>query len=408
MADYLPVRPSQFRSVDLSTLADLVDHVLESNSIDATPKHLRRAVRACVDAYREFPSHHEWSYLRRRGQVITEASQSVTFEYDHTGGSSERLVTLSSGTFPSNAEWFWLKVGNVSYRIAGRLTSTTAQLDVALNPGADVASTTGTLVRYEYPLPVDYRSGQQLLATDRSRTPIYIDPDSFIREYGNSGNPNTYTISSSANFHGVPVVDFSTPHEAVVNYEFLYTARPRPVLTFGASPDYSVGTVATSGTTVTGTNTAWTSRMIGCVLRVSSDADQPSGYGGSDRVYNPFAEQRVIMAVGSATSLTVDLAFDSTSDYSGAGHSIGDPLDVDIQVCLDALKALAEYKYAMLSGDPESLELRGKVSPKRERWHEAFLNAKAADHKIYGEVSHLNYGRSPWSPALVDFVRGMR
>lgn len=406
MADYLPVRPSQFRSVDLITFADLVDHVLESNGVDASPQHLRRAIRACVDAYREFPSHHEWSYLRRRGQVITEASQSVTFTYDHTGGSSERLVTLSSGTFPSNAEWFWLKVGNVSYRVADRLTSTTAQLDVSLNPGADVASTGALLVRYEYPLPVDYRSGQPLIATDRSRTPVYVDHESFIREYGNESDPNTYTISSSANFHGVPVVDFSAPHGTSVNYEFMYTARPRPVLTFGTSPDYSTGTVATSGTTVTGTGTAWTSRMVGCVIRVSSDSDQPSGYGGSQRVYNPFAEQRVVLAVDSATSLTVDLAFDST--YSGSGHSISDPVDVDAQVCIDALKALAEYKYALISGDPESRELRGQVSPKRERWHEAFLNAKAADHKVYGEVSRLVHSRSPWSPALVDFVRGMQ
>lgn len=404
MADYLPSRPSQFWSVNIHTFADAVDRVLEAFDIDASNRHMRRAVRSCMDAYREIPNYHEWSYLQRQGQLVTETSQSVTCSYDHTGGASERLVTLTSGTFPTNASWFWLKIGNASYRISSRLSSTTAQLDVSLNPGTDVSSTGATLVRYEYPLPIDFRAGQRLVSVSRDWFPQYVSHDAFLRRYGGSNNPSIYTITASGNRFGIPVVEFDSGHESAVTYEFRYKARPRPIALFDQSPEYTTGTVSTSGTTVTGSGTAWTSRMIGCVIRVSSSADSPSGQVGSERVYNPFAEQRIVTAVASSTSLTIDSDFESS--YTDVGHSIGDPLDVE-EIMLDPLYRYAEWQYSMQSGDVGDKSKQSQISEKYAAFTFALKLAMAGDNRNrdYNIGSSGEYRQ--WHPVLLDQLRAM-
>lgn len=404
MTDYIPTRPSQFRSAELHSFADLVDHVMECFDVDSGDQHLRRSIRCSMDAYREIASMHDWSFFDRQGQVITVADSAVTLTYDHTGGSSERLVTLSSGTFPTDAEWYWVKVGNASYQIAKFLSSTTAQLDVRLNPGDDLASTAGTLVRYEYPLPMDFIHGQQLMSVDRSWIPQYVDPVSFAREYASSSNPSIYTIARSANHHGVSVVEFGASHNVARTYEFRYVAQPRPVMTFGPSPEYSTGTVAVSDATVTGTGTAWTSRMVGCIFRVSSNIEPPSGMNGSKRSYNPFTEQRVVVDVASPTSLTVDSAFDSV--VAGKGHSISDPLDIEPISMLRPLRALAEYRFAGLKGDPSSTDQRSVLAAKNSMWVMALAEGMAADHRNRGHARGAGSGYA-WSPYLIEIAKSL-
>jgi hypothetical protein len=100
---------------------------------------------------------HEWSFLKPVVQLTLNAPYSTgTIEYDHTGGASERLVTLTSGTWPSWAAYGKLNIANVLYDVSTREGDTTLTLTSSSNPGADVASGTSyELTQDDYTLPDD-------------------------------------------------------------------------------------------------------------------------------------------------------------------------------------------------------------------------------------------------------------
>src|SRR3990167_9147224 len=145
----------------VDTFADTVEWLLDLYDIDRSARSLRQARRAVITAYRDLPSKAHWSYFKRRVQFQTEASQAVNLAYDHTGGTYERLLTLTTGTWPTNAALGRVLLDSVAYDIEERKSNTEVTLSVASNPGADVAATDATWFRSVYTLPVRFiRSGE--------------------------------------------------------------------------------------------------------------------------------------------------------------------------------------------------------------------------------------------------------
>lgn len=344
-------------AVELLTYDDCVQHLVDVlDFVDAT--RLGRVARRAIDTvYRDLPYKHNWRYYQRRATFETVASYSTgTLAYDHTEGSSERLITLSGGTFPSWAKFGRIIISDVHYRIAENPSSTTLTLYEEDNPGEDVAAGTAyTLYRNEYPLPADFRRIMRIYdVEDEQEIPIVDFTESqrlLISIDDTPDEPRAASVRNTGDYMGVWSVEFSPPPSTARTYDVSYEAKPRDILTVA----YSTGTVETSSTTVTGTGTTFPTLCVGSVIRfgVSASATAVTNKFGS----NPFTEQRIITARASATSLTIDQA--PTSAYSsGTAYQISDPIDVHPGAMTTAFLRAIEAEAAKLLNMKDYMERR--------------------------------------------------
>lgn len=307
---------------------------------------LGRLARIAIDnVYRDLPYRRRWRYYERRATFETVASYSTgTIAFDYTGGSSERLVTLTTGTFPSWAKFGRIIIDDVHYRIATNPSSTTLTLYEEDNPGEDVASgTTYTLYRNEYALPTDFRRIIRLYDTeDEQEIPLVDFADAQRMLIGVDDTPDTPRfayVRNTGDYMGVWSVEFSPPPSAARTYDISYEAKPRDILT----ASYTTGTVSTSGTTATFSASGLpTSVLPGAVVRFSSDATAVTNKFGS----NPFIEQRVLVAKTSATVWTLDQAL--TTDATSDAYSVSDPIDVHPGAMTTAFLRMIEAECAKL------------------------------------------------------------
>lgn len=312
-------------AVELLTYDDCIQHLVDVYQfVDAT--RIGRLARRAVDTvYRDLPYKYDWKYYHRRATFETVASYSTgTIAFDYTGGSSERLVTLSSGTFPSWAKFGRIIISDVAYRIAENPSTTTLTLYEEDNPGEDVASGTSyTLYRSEYPLPADFRRNFKLFdTTDELEIPLVGFGESQQLQIGVEKTPNTPRcayIRNTGDYMGVWSVEFMPPPSAARTYDLSYEAKPRDILT----ASYITGTVSTSGATATFSASGLPASVLpGAVVRFSADATAVTNKFGT----NPFIEQRVLVSKTSATVWTLDQAL--TTDATADAYQVSDPIDV--------------------------------------------------------------------------------
>jgi hypothetical protein len=302
------------------TFQDAVEHVVDFFDLEQTARNLRMARRAVTTAYRDLPFKHRWSYYDRLNSVHTQASGTLTAVYDHTGGAYERVLTATAGTWDANAIYGEVVLGNDRYDIATRESSTEITLSPHSNPGADVASGSVTWMRKSYPLGISFRRASPVVELAESWMLEYVTPATLHQlEVGNyqPSRPYAYTFSNTGEYYGSLSITFVPPPSESRMYEFMAEVAPRQLLT----ESVIAGTVTVSGnaTTVTGTGTAFADAHIGSIIRISADGTSaPTSLVGSmlpdaTGTDNPYVAQRVVTAVASATSLTIDSAMSSTT-----------------------------------------------------------------------------------------------
>lgn len=325
-------------------MKDATDHAIVFLGGDISALATRDARTAVLQAYRNLANCHRWSYLTQRGRLVTSAPQTTgTIEYDHTGGTYERMVTLTGATWPTWVANGELVISDIAYEIAERKSSTVLTLSVNSNPGADVAAlTTYTVQRSTYPLPIDCLAVDRMLNASLYDWIWFTHPREWLeRQHHNQtfGQPRIFTIMGDPNYTGVMAARFYPPPDAAYQLDFLYHRMPRQLLV----EDYSTGTATTSNgsTTVTGTGTSWSSKHAGCVLRLSDGStDIPTGRVGS----HPYHKERVVLSVTNATSLVVDQALDET--LSGVKYILSDPVDLEEASMLTAFQRGIEAELA--------------------------------------------------------------
>lgn len=343
-------------SLDILTYDDAVSHCLDVFGVDRGTIPRRQALRAVQRAYSTFPDMHRWSYFERRGQFNTVASQTTgTIAYDHAGGLYERMLTLSDATFPSadDIRIYKIIINQVQYDIEDWKSSTVVTLSATNNPGSDVAAGTAyTLYKSRYLLPINFRKMiTPLINLSQADCLLHVSPNELLDHMrGNyqPSDPNVYTIYNAGEYYGGWLVEIAPPPNIAETWEYLYEASPRPL----RIERDTTGTVATNGTTtVTGTSTAFTSKMVGSILRVPiSGTTEPGGITGnldaSGSTVEPFDEQRTIVAVASTTSLTVDSAI---TTRAGVKALISDPVDMEPGSMVQAFLAVCEAEFARLN-----------------------------------------------------------
>ena len=313
MATYSNYYDSPAPTADLFTYQDALEH-LEAHTLGGAMDSERRDFRsAFLGAYSDLASRYDWLYYHTEHEIRLEATYSTgTIAYDHTGGSNEREVTLSGGTWPTNVTAGRIKISDVRYPIATRESSTVITLPASINPGVDVAASTSyTWLRSSYTLPGDFKD-MDPPHTENSyfnQRPVSLDSImAFERHIRASSNPpRWYAIGPDPNLYGQMAMYVQYEPSTAEGLRFFYRRYPRRVKYSGTETAATTGTLASASAgqaVLTGYNssTAFNSDMVGSVIRIGTTDTKPSGVRG----LNPYTEQRIISAVNSSTQVTLD------------------------------------------------------------------------------------------------------
>jgi hypothetical protein len=251
------------------TLGELVASLRAYVGNDTSTAKAAACKRAALSGLRNLLTYHEWAYYQAISRVVTVAPYDTgTIAYDHTGGSSERLVTLSGGTFPDWAAFGLIKIGTVYHEIASRLSGTTLSLESWSNPGADVAAgTTYSLVRVTYPLPADFLASDQFIVAGFNRRLVPFAPRDAVLSRNlddGPGEPREFAFLGSAAKDGKLAVTVNPAPDQAYPLEFLYKRRPAvPTLEEEAAGRVAV-TADSAVVTGTGTAFGWSAPSSGC------------------------------------------------------------------------------------------------------------------------------------------------
>lgn len=357
---------------------------------DAQMADIRQAIHS---AYREVIGCHDWKYFQVRGRIVLAAAYDTgTIVYDHTGGTYERQVTLSGGTFPDWARYGRLKISTDLYEVAERKTSTVLTLKSDSNPGADVSSTAYTLYRNAYTLPGDMVTITRFQSDDGPWDLQRIDPVEFMqleKRWQAASTPYCYSIMGSPDALGSFAIHFYPYPTAAENIDFIYRRRGRQLRYTGFGTADRSGTVSgTAGfTSISATSGAFTSAMVGSLIRFGDTTNHPDGLPG----LNPYVEQKVIAAVTDANSLTTDTALDST--YTNVKYVITDPVDVD--------PALIEPLYACAQKHLTSFRRPERMATSVALYRESLIQAMEEDSRFAAEWPSTIWWHDPYGGSTV-------
>lgn len=379
----------------LTTYRDLIEYGLDYLGVDSSAEGLRAVRSAVQTAVRDYANGHNWNYFKERGRFLTVAQQTTgTIAYTHTGGAYERLVTLTGATWPSWAQFGTLVVGVVKYQVSAYLNSTQLQLSVNSNPGADLAAlTTYILYRDIYPLPDDFRTGDEFILVGQAWRLSQVSPNDWLsmqRLSQGPATPRSYTIAGDPHYFGELACLFFPAPDQQYTVDFLYVRRPRPL----SQELYSTGSVSITagGTGITGSGTNWVQQHVGCAVRVSGDGvNLPTRLAGP----NPALDERIILAVNSSTSATVDLPWAET--LAGVKHTLSDPVDVEQGAMLTGLLRELEKQLRLVR--------RMKTLPdEKAEYDAAIMKAWEADARYLQRRAAGD--NQPYRPRLAYMPRG--
>lgn len=310
------------------TFADLIDHVLAYTGVDATRASSQNQRRAVLNAYTLLPTVHEWSYYLDILRIATSASYSTgSLAYDHTGGATERRLTLTGGTWPAWAALGSVRINDIPYVVSARVSDTVLTLSSESNPGEDTTADEGdwTLFRDTYSLPENFIGGDETVTNESGGVVQFVHPrdwSSSRRVQTGPGRPVIYTYTGDRTNTGRQVIRFWPPTDAVYSIDMLYRRKPRAMV-FDYITDGTVS-ITSGNNTLTGVGTRFRSDHVGSVVRLALDATEPpTGYKG----LNPYIFETTIASYTSGTS--VELTEAPTQDFSGVAYVISDPADIE-------------------------------------------------------------------------------
>lgn len=327
---------SGFSALEVITLQDMVHALtMRCGVTTATSQSNARIIKAIQHAIRGFHSKHRWRYYRRMTQFKTSAATSMEIEYDHTGGAEERLVTITDGdNWPSDAIHGELVVGENVYRILKRISNTQATLESDSSPTADFESTEATWSRRAYRFTRNIHSIEHAKYAGTNKQLFQLPMGEFSDLLSTCGryfswqNHGNEFGASELILHPAPTVEEVVEVSAAVLPHV-------PTIHSVTGTDLS----GTSGTTtVTSASAAFTSKLIGSLIRISSTSTAPTQFTSDDYTFQAF-----ITAVPTATTLTVSETI--PANYSAKGYLISSPIDIEASVMLEALEDEAFYQY---------------------------------------------------------------
>lgn len=390
----------------LKTFRDVIEHLTDWIGASMTELEARRARRAIMAASRKMSFDGPWKYFKDDVRINLDAPYTTgTVAYDHTGGATERRLTLSGAgaAWPDWAAYGRILIGSdtVIYKVSDRVSASVLTLDATANPQADVAAgATFTLFRSEYPLPEVHRVWNM---SDESGywQSTHVTPEEWMsreRVWRTSGKPFYWTLMGGRDFYGSMGIRMSGYPDAAQTLDFIATLKMRRLVIDGVNVIYNSGTgtvTAASGTSITITGNTLTNEVVGAIIRLSRNSSVPTDVEGG----NGYIDQRVITAISAAggnTTITVDDTIDTSGITIGTGYCISDPIDLPEQL-YDLLLAWAEYEYACMAApqmkNDAAAALNGKLGARQM--------ARAWDNQAVEPAV-----ASPWSHPMWALLQG--
>lgn len=314
------------------TVLDAIQHLFRWGGLGNTEASWELARMAVRSALEELASAYPWSYYHRRGTIALTGSDTGTTDFDLTGGTYERECNRSSGSFPTWAARGTIQLSDgFEYPVEDRKESGVLSLAEGAHPSGDLASTPYTLYRDSYELPNDVARCDRMFISENQEELEYLPPADFYRQKkkaGTTGVPKYWTMLGDADEPGRMLAQFLPYPGGTKTVYFVYQKRPREPLI----DSYSYKTASSSSTTVTGTETSFTSNMVGSIIRFGySNTDEGNQLDSQGQWFErmamprPYIYERRITAYSSATSLTIDEALTSAS----VKFVISDPIDIE-------------------------------------------------------------------------------
>jgi hypothetical protein len=276
----------------------------------------------------------------------------------------------------------------------GTSGETTFTLDAMMNPGQDVSAASYVLYQRYVRLPSDFRCFSAPMAQGAWRlgTEVSLDYMLALDRYDASSSDKVtyYAIAEVPDLYDAKALFTYPQQSATETVDFVYTRFPR-VLRYTGHEDPAGTITATAGSaTIAGSGTAFDSDMVGAVLRVGTDSTRPTGRFGE----KPYSEERIITAVATPTSLTLDSNI--ATSQSGVAYSVADPIDIG-RVAKNAFMRLAE-KHLVISRP--SRDSKGGIQNDNmvvAQANQSLLQAMGADNPVaYDPVSHAAWQRISW------------
>jgi hypothetical protein len=343
---------------------------------------------AAQSSLRQIVSTRDWQSLMRLWRVQLVATQTAgTVTYRASGGTYPRQLTLSGATWPSWAQDATIRIGDVLVDIDTVYSSTVATCREPRVPVADISTASAyTLGRGWYALDPKFIAMWDPSEASGLFCGQYIPFSEYAKldlRHPYSGNVRYWTVGPAPNQLGTMALYVYPWSQTAESYDMVVKLRPRDMRVAGSEAWARQGTVsvASGEAAVTGTGTAFRSSMVGSIIRFSYDGTSlPTGIDG----VNPYAEQRVIIAVDGTSALTLDGPVGQT--FSGVKYVVSDPLDIDISM-YDAYLRLAERNLASGAKDFAAIE---------KAYRDALFLAKTADGRtramaIAGEAVASEY-----------------
>ncbi len=352
------------------TFDDVLDHLLGYAGADAsrgaTTLH-RRAIQA---AYQVVPTRHTWTCYIGVARVNTNGSYNTgTIEFDFTGGTYERMLTLTGGTWPAWAALGYVVINNIPYNVESRKSDTVLTLALSTCPQADVAPLTEyRILQDRYALPSDFLAGDEAIVNDVGTVLTYMHPRDWSgqrRVNVGPGQPWAYTYLGNVATPGSINMAIFPPPDTTYQIDVLYKRRARPLV----YSQVNAGLVSVSGTTVTGVGVAFTAAMVGSVIRFGIDNQTvPTGPTGDA----PAVFEATIVSLTSASVVEIDAA--PPSSLASVTYLISDPVDLDVGVMGEYFLRECEKQWRMIA--------RSKSNPEEiPAYERAIQQAREADNR---------------------------
>jgi|LakMenEpi03Aug12_release.lakeMendotaPanAssembly.Ray.scaffolds.fasta_scaffold32210_6 hypothetical protein len=331
-----------YMTSDLFTYADIVQRLRDKRGLAGSTREMHMLKIAVQDALTELAGRSTWRHYNRRASVTTKAVSYHTASYD----ASTMVMSIATGTWPTDAQYGEVVYDNQRYKVASRLTDTTLLIHSATAPAANFTSKAVTWMQASYALPFMIREIRSVIDEDAYRPLVYMSPSDAVRHRKlarTTGQTLRYTLRSSENYMGLKEIEFSPVPAQATRFEIAMIVRPRPFKTYELTG--TDGAYTTSTKTFTSATAAFEANHVGCILRISASATLPRGRTIFDEARVDFAIQTFITEVVSATEVKVSSSFTATA--SGKGYTVSDPADLDPTTMLAALEALSWEKYCI-------------------------------------------------------------
>ena len=331
------------------TYFDLVESLIISSfggPQDAEQRDIRTAIHR---AYDELTTIRDWSYYHVYGRVLLQAPYSTGTVYVENGGVTGTGTAWNTAFGLSDTpSHFTLRVADRNYQVTGYSSATSLSLTPADGDISVPAGSSYTLFRSIYDLPSDFRNMDEPSDEYNWWSGLYVTPDQAMkieRVSNSSGEPFHWTIIKDPASSGwaIKVVGYPTGTQTL---DFTYRRTARPIRFSGHEAALRQGTIARpTNATVTGTGTAFSSAMVGSVLRIGDTTNIP----GPIESLTPWVSESKITAVASATSLTTDA---SGTVASTTKYLITDPIDLAPHMH-GAMDSACDYWLARIRGTGE-------------------------------------------------------